>query len=77
MEKSLRTAKQLHAELLSCITLAGQTRAEYVAKYGEPCTSLIPYLTGALSVNLPELATALAEAAGMAHLNESREARTK
>ncbi|KVO88517.1 hypothetical protein [Burkholderia ubonensis] len=77
MNKTFRSANQLHAELLACITLAGESRAEYIAAYGDQCDSLIPYLTGTLRVNLPELAAALANAAGMGHLNESREARAK
>lgn len=77
MKKTLRSTKELHAELLSCITIAGESRAEYVAAHGDQHDSLIPFLTGTLRVNLPELAVALANAAGMAHLNESREVRTK
>lgn len=77
MKTKFRTSAQLHAELLACIALAGESRAEYIAAYGDQCDSLIPYLTGTLRVNLPELAAALANAAGMEHLNESQKAWAK
>ncbi|WP_175831530.1 hypothetical protein [Burkholderia cepacia] len=77
MNTNIRSAKQLHGEFLRRIEIAGRARAEYVAKYGELSDELLPYLIGTLRADFPELATALANAAGMEHLNKSYEARTK
>ncbi|AWV02006.1 hypothetical protein DM992_21240 [Burkholderia sp. JP2-270] len=77
MKKNIRSAKQLHTELLSSIEFAGQCRVEFIAEYGNPVDNFLPYLIGTLRADLPELAAALASAAGMEHLNESHEARTE
>ncbi|MCA8082735.1 hypothetical protein [Burkholderia cenocepacia] len=77
MHKNIRSAKQLHGEFLRRIEIAGRTRTEYLAKHGQVCDELLPYLIGTLRADFPELATALANAAGMGHLNEPHEATTK
>ena len=77
MHKNIRSAKQLHGEFLRRIESAGRARAECLAKYGQVSDELLPYLIGTLGADFAELATALANAAGMERLNESHEVRTK
>ena len=36
MKKPLRSAKQLHDELLTLIAYAGEARTDSIAKYGDP-----------------------------------------
>ena len=77
MHKNIRSAKQLHGEFLRRIEIAGRARAECPAKYREVGDDLLPFLIGTLRADFPELATALANAAGMAYLNEPLEVRAK
>lgn len=79
MYKAILSAKQLHDDLLMLIAFAGDARTASIAKYGDPArdVTLIPFLTGALRTDYPELATALANAAGMEHLNDSYEVSIK
>lgn len=78
MKTPPRSAKQLRAELLDAIAFAGKCRSEYVAKFGTDIEcNFIPFLTGELRRSEPDLAHALAEAAGMGYLNEPREGITK
>lgn len=79
MNKTPRSAKQLHDELLTLIAFAGEARTVSIAKHGEAThdVTLIPFLAGALRNSYPELAAALANAAGMEYLNDSYEAPIK
>ncbi|MCA8079943.1 hypothetical protein [Burkholderia cepacia] len=79
MNKTPRSAKQLHDKLLTLIARAGEARTASIAKYGEAAddVTLIPFLAGTLRNSYPELATALANAAGMEYLNDSYEAPIK